>query len=102
MNRAPQERLRSWFGAEVGPYAITRHPIYTGLLAMLLGTLLVSGGGLWIVPFPVALILLEFKIRIEERLMTAEFPEEYPYYRQRVPQLAPGLRLVTGHRAAAH
>ncbi len=26
-----------------GPYAITRHPIYTGLLGMLLGTMLVAG-----------------------------------------------------------
>jgi len=84
-----------------GPYAITRHPIYTGLLGMLLGSLLLSGAGLWIVPFPVALILIEFKIRIEERFMTAEFPNEYPRYRKRVPQLVPGLRLVTGHRAVS-
>jgi len=82
-----------------GPYAITRHPIYTGLLGMLLGSLLVAGGGWWIVPFPVALILIEFKIRIEERFMTAEFPEEYPRYRKRVPQLVPGLRLFSGRRA---
>ncbi len=78
-----------------GPYAITRHPIYTGLLGMILGTMLLAGFGPWIVPFPVALILIEFKIRIEERFMTAEFPEEYPRYRKRVPQLMPGLRLVT-------
>ena len=82
-----------------GPYAITRHPIYTGLLGMLLGSLLVAGAGWWIVPFPVALILIEFKIRIEERFMTAEFPEEYPRYRKRVPQLVPGLRLFSGRRA---
>jgi len=82
-----------------GPYAITRHPIYTGLLGMLLGSLLVAGGGLWIVPFPIALILIEFKIRIEERFMTAEFPKEYPRYRKRVPQLVPGLRLVAAHQA---
>jgi protein-S-isoprenylcysteine O-methyltransferase Ste14 len=84
-----------------GPYAITRHPIYTGLLGMMLGSLLVAGGGVWIVPFPVALVLIEFKIRIEERFMMAEFPDEYPRYRRRVPQLAPGLRLITGHRAEA-
>ena len=84
-----------------GPYAITRHPIYTGLLGMMLGTMLLAGAGPWIAPFPVALILLEFKIRIEERFMAAEFPEEYPRYRKRVPQLVPGLRLVTGHRAVA-
>jgi protein-S-isoprenylcysteine O-methyltransferase Ste14 len=79
-----------------GPYAITRHPIYTGLLGMLLGSMLVAGGGVWIVPFPVALILIEFKIAIEERFMTAEFPREYPRYRQRVPKLVPGLRLFGG------
>ena len=84
-----------------GPYAITRHPIYTGLLGMLLGTMLVAGAGPWIVPFPIALILIEFKIRIEERFMTAEFPEQYPRYRRRVPQLVPGLRVVTGHRDVA-
>jgi protein-S-isoprenylcysteine O-methyltransferase Ste14 len=82
-----------------GPYAITRHPIYTGLLGMLLGSLLVAGGGPWIVPFPIALILIEFKIRVEERFMAAEFPKEYPRYRKRVPRLVPGLRLVNGHRA---
>jgi protein-S-isoprenylcysteine O-methyltransferase Ste14 len=82
-----------------GPYAITRHPIYTGLLGMMLGTMLLAGFGLWIVPFPVALILIEFKIRLEERFMTAAFPAEYPRYRARVPQLVPGLRLVIGRRA---
>jgi protein-S-isoprenylcysteine O-methyltransferase Ste14 len=78
-----------------GPYAVTRHPIYTGLLGMLLGTMLVAGGGVWIVSFPVAVVLIEYKIRIEERFMTEEFPEDYPTYRQRVPQLIPGLRLRT-------
>ena len=29
-----------------GPYGITRHPIYTGLLGMLLGSLLLAGVGL--------------------------------------------------------
>jgi protein-S-isoprenylcysteine O-methyltransferase Ste14 len=84
-----------------GPYAMTRHPIYTGLLGMLLGSLLVAGGGVWIVPFPVALILIEVKIRIEERFMTAEFPQEYPRYRKRVPRLVPGLRLRLRDRVAA-
>jgi protein-S-isoprenylcysteine O-methyltransferase Ste14 len=79
-----------------GPYAITRHPIYTGLLGMMLGSLLLAGGGRWIVPFAVYLVVLEFKIRIEERLMLAEFPDDYPHYRRHVPQLVPGLRLIAG------
>jgi protein-S-isoprenylcysteine O-methyltransferase Ste14 len=32
-------------------------------------------------------VFLQFKIHAEERLMLAGFPEDYPRYRQRVPQL---------------
>ena len=77
-----------------GPYAVTRHPIYTGVLGMLLGATLLSGIGQWIVLFPVGLILFEVKIRMEEHLMVATFPEQYPWYRQRVPQLVPGLFIL--------
>jgi protein-S-isoprenylcysteine O-methyltransferase Ste14 len=74
-----------------GPYAVTRHPIYTGILGMLLGATLLSGIGQWIVLFPVGLILFEVKIRMEEHLMLATFPDDYPQYRRQVPQLVPGL-----------
>ena len=76
-----------------GPYAVTRHPIYTGLLGMLLGTTLLNGIGHSVVLFPIGLVLLTIKARSEERLMLATFPEQYPRYRRRVPQLIPGLRL---------
>ena len=86
-----------------GPYAVTRHPIYTGLLGMLLGATLLSGIGQWIVLVPVALIVFEVKIRMEERLMVATFPEEYPRYRRQVPQLIPGLyALRQRHSASSH
>jgi len=77
-----------------GPYAVTRHPIYTGVLGMLLGATLLSGIGQWIVLFPVGLILFEVKIRLEEHLMLATFPEDYPRYRRQVPQLGPGLFIL--------
>jgi protein-S-isoprenylcysteine O-methyltransferase Ste14 len=77
-----------------GPYALTRHPIYTGILAMLLGSSLLLGVGRWVVIFPIYLVLFEIKIRIEERLMLATFPDDYPSYRRRVPQLVPGLRRI--------
>jgi protein-S-isoprenylcysteine O-methyltransferase Ste14 len=77
-----------------GPYAVTRHPIYTGMLAMLGGTGLLVGDGRWLVAFPVFVVLVEIKLHIEERLMLAEFPEDYPRYRRRVPQLVPGLHLA--------
>jgi protein-S-isoprenylcysteine O-methyltransferase Ste14 len=83
-----------------GPYGITRHPIYTGLLGMMLGSLLLASGR-WIVLFPVFLVLLEIKLHVEERLMLAEFPDDYPRYRKQVPQLVPGLRLVGRRRVAS-
>jgi protein-S-isoprenylcysteine O-methyltransferase Ste14 len=84
-----------------GPYAVTRHPIYTGLLGMLLGTTLLSGVGRWIVLFPIGLIVAEIKIRAEERLMVATFPDEYARYRGRVPRLVPGLRALGRRRRSA-
>ena len=77
-----------------GPYAVTRHPIYTGVLGMILGATLLSGIGQWIVLFPVGLILFKVKIRMEEHLMVATFPDEYPRYRRQVPQLVPGLYVL--------
>ena len=85
---AGDQRLRT-----TGPYAITRHPIYTGLLGMLVGTAMAAGLGQWAPLVPVGLIGMEAKIRMEERLLLSVFPEEYRQYRQRVPQLIPGLRL---------
>jgi protein-S-isoprenylcysteine O-methyltransferase Ste14 len=86
-----------------GPYAVTRHPIYTGVLGMLLGATLLSGIGQWIVLFPVALIVFEVKIRMEEHLMLATFPDDYPRYRRRVPQLIPGLYVLRQrHSASSH
>jgi protein-S-isoprenylcysteine O-methyltransferase Ste14 len=74
-----------------GPYAVTRHPIYTGGLGMLLGITLIVGIGQLVVLFPACLIVLEVKIRMEEHLLVAAFPDEYPRYRHQVPQLVPGL-----------
>lgn len=74
-----------------GPYAYVRHPIYSGLLLMLLGTAVASGRlrsfvfvGVW---FP----LLAIKAHFEEQLMVRHFPEAYPDYRRRVKALIPGI-----------
>jgi protein-S-isoprenylcysteine O-methyltransferase Ste14 len=70
---------------------------------MLLGATLLSGIGQWIVLFPVGLILFEVKIRMEEHLMLATFPDKYLQYRQQVPQLVPGFfALRQRHSANSH
>jgi len=74
-----------------GPYGVTRHPIYTGLFGMILGTALLTGSGQVIAFVPVALVLVGLKIHFEERLLSSTYPDEYSAYRRRVPQLVPGL-----------
>jgi protein-S-isoprenylcysteine O-methyltransferase Ste14 len=63
---------------------------------MLLGTTLLGGMGRWIVLVAVGLILFEVKIHMEEGLLLATFPDEYPAYRRQVPQLIPGLHALSG------
>jgi protein-S-isoprenylcysteine O-methyltransferase Ste14 len=77
-----------------GPYAITRNPIYTGLLGMFLGTTLLNDLGVYLAYLVVVVVVLETKIHAEEQLLTAALGEQYLRYKQRVPQLIPGLNLL--------
>lgn len=74
-----------------GPYRFVRHPIYTGILLMCLGTAIESGRAAAFAG--VAFFLLGFwiKLRQEERLMARHFPAEYPAYKARVKALIPYL-----------
>ena len=72
-----------------GPYALTRHPIYSGLLLSLSGTFLVRGaaadlGGVLLIA---AGLLL--KIHQEERLLTDRFGAAYRDYQAEVPAVIP-------------
>jgi protein-S-isoprenylcysteine O-methyltransferase Ste14 len=77
-----------------GPYAITRHPIYTGLAGMLLGTVLLNGLGVTLAFLLVGAVFLATRIPIEERLMSKTFPDEYAQYRERVPRFVPRPHLL--------
>jgi protein-S-isoprenylcysteine O-methyltransferase Ste14 len=79
-----------------GPYGITRHPIYTGLLGMLAGTTLIEGLGRWIALFALGVLVVALKIRVEERLLGRALGAAHDQYRQRVPLLIP--RLPGGHK----
>jgi protein-S-isoprenylcysteine O-methyltransferase Ste14 len=78
-----------------GPYRITRHPIYSGLFGMILGSALSLGHGLIFLGFVFALLIFMNRIRIEEQLMISTFGDQYVQYKKRVPQLIPGLKFNT-------
>jgi len=75
-----------------GPYALTRHPIYTGLLLAVIGSALTrdSLAGLIGLGFLFAGLLV--KIRQEERLLASHFGSVYEAYRAEVPALVPRFR----------
>ncbi|MFS4092332.1 methyltransferase family protein [Streptomyces sp. AF1A] len=75
-----------------GPYRLVRHPIYTGLLGLVVGSMLACGFGVWIALLAAAVPWLLRRVRIEDRLMAGEFGAAYDAYRTRVPALIPWTR----------
>jgi protein-S-isoprenylcysteine O-methyltransferase Ste14 len=74
---------------QTGPYAWVRHPIYTGLLLALLGTLITVGTLSCLVGFVTIFISVLCKLALEEKWLRAQFGEEYEDYRRRVKALVP-------------
>jgi len=72
-----------------GPYAIVRHPIYTGLLLAFAGTALALGEVRGVLAIAIATASLWRKLRLEERWMGEQFGDAYERYRSRVPALVP-------------
>ena len=72
-----------------GPYALVRHPIYTGLLLAFIGSALAVGE--WRGVLAVAIVAASFwrKLRLEESVMRRQFGEAYARYAARVPALIP-------------
>ncbi len=74
---------------ERGPYAYVRHPIYSGMLLMMLGAAILLARREAFIAFAIFVFGFWLKARQEERLLTRYFPEEYPRYRARVKALIP-------------
>lgn len=75
-----------------GPYRVVRHPIYLGLVLVVLGETLafVSGPALFIVVSAVA-PTFAWRARTEEKMLSRTFGERYEVYRQRTRMLIPHL-----------
>ena len=75
---------------DTGPYAIVRHPIYTGLLAAILCTAVAQATLPALAGFALIALGLWLKARLEEQFLRQELgPEAYDSYRRRVPMLLP-------------
>jgi len=74
-----------------GPYAFIRHPIYTGVLAGILGTALAVGRYRGLVAFAVAVAAFAAKSRQEEKLLDAQFGAEFEEHRRHTGFFLPRL-----------
>jgi len=75
---------------ETGPYAIVRHPIYTGLMLAIVATALFKGTLPALVGGALMIAGCWSKARLEERFLREELGSEtYDSYRRRVPMLVP-------------
>ncbi len=91
---------RLWSGAvtrkadhkviDSGPYALVRHPIYTGILLAVFATMAAKGTVLGIGGAALISIGIWMKARLEERWLSQELGAgAYEEYRRRVPMLLP-------------
>jgi protein-S-isoprenylcysteine O-methyltransferase Ste14 len=76
-----------------GPFALVRHPVYTGLALHFIGACLATGNlvlcaGTLLVTLPT----LWIRATAEEQLLRGEFGEEYERYAREVPMLVPRVR----------
>lgn len=77
---------------DTGPYALVRHPIYTGLLVAFIGSAIALGEWRGVLAVLLAWAAFWRKLRVEERWMIERFGEQYRAYRKRVPALVPSWK----------
>jgi protein-S-isoprenylcysteine O-methyltransferase Ste14 len=74
-----------------GPYAYVRHPLYTGLITALAGTVLVSGDYGSLLGFIIAINIFRLKAHREEQLLETEFGATYLTYRAHTGGILPRI-----------
>jgi len=72
-----------------GPYALVRHPIYTGLLLGFVGSAVARDEWRGVPAVAIVAFALWRKLRLEERWMVETFGDAYRRYRDEVPALIP-------------
>ena len=72
-----------------GPYAFVRHPIYSGILLALFGTVISIGTAQSCIAIALMFVSFVLKLTLEERWLCAHLGTEYVEYRRRVKALIP-------------
>jgi len=73
-----------------GVFAFVRHPIYSGLLVLGLGLVVIGASVLHLLAWVALLAVLMTKARFEERMLADQYPD-YRAYAARVGRLVPGI-----------
>jgi len=74
-----------------GPFAIVRHPMYAGIVALSFGGLLIYRTWTWVSLVAIAPALLR-RARREEQALSVRFDKEWDAYAARVPAWIPHRR----------
>jgi protein-S-isoprenylcysteine O-methyltransferase Ste14 len=74
-----------------GPYAVVRHPIYTGILTGFLGMAIAISQVRGFIVFVLIFLAFWIKLRMEEQWMRSQFGETYATYAHQTAALVPYL-----------
>lgn len=75
-----------------GPYGLVRHPIYAGILGLMVATTLALSHWMVIIPAIVVFVLgTTIRVKSEEKLLRETFGAEFEVYSRNVPMLIPRL-----------
>jgi protein-S-isoprenylcysteine O-methyltransferase Ste14 len=74
-----------------GPYRLVRHPIYSGYLALLLGSGIAALNICVLLLWPLSLLGILVQAGAEEQLLAKKFGPDYERYARRTGQLVPRL-----------
>jgi len=72
-----------------GPYAIVRHPIYTGLIVGFIGTSIALGELRGLISDFLVFVVLLYKLKLEDKWLLEQFGESYKIYCQKTAALIP-------------
>ena len=87
-------RIQSERGHRVvqhGPYRFVRHPLYASRIVVILGTVLILGSWVALLPAAVVTLLLVIRTLLEDRMLTSELSGYRAYAERVTARLVPGI-----------